>query len=85
MQAMKSDYTDTVREPNRHDHRAAKGHLRQDVPHADRVLRPLERGEETGLVEISGNWYIDDLPPMMFIKNAPNSHGWVNPRDVEDI
>lgn len=28
---------------------------------------------------------IDDLPPMMFIKKAPNSHGWVNPRDVEDL
>ena len=22
---------------------------------------------------------------MMFIKKAPNSHGWVNPRDVEDL
>lgn len=29
--------------------------------------------------------YIDDLPPMMFIKNSANSHGWVNPRDVEAI
>ncbi|OJJ52596.1 hypothetical protein ASPSYDRAFT_51713 [Aspergillus sydowii CBS 593.65] len=48
-------------------------------------MKPLERGNETGLVEIPGNWYIDDLPPMMFIKKAPNSHGWVNPRDVEDI
>lgn len=27
----------------------------------------------------------DDLPPMMFIKKAANSHGWVNPRDVEDL
>lgn len=26
-----------------------------------------------------------DLPPMMFIKKSPNSHGWVNPRDIEDI
>lgn len=26
-----------------------------------------------------------DLPPMMFIKKAPNSHGWVNPRDVEEL
>ncbi|KAI6839843.1 glycoside hydrolase/deacetylase [Hortaea werneckii] len=25
------------------------------------------------------------LPPMLFIKSAPNSHGWVNPRDVEDL
>ena len=22
---------------------------------------------------------------MMFIKKSPNSHGWVNPRDVEDL
>ena len=27
----------------------------------------------------------DSLPPMMFIKDAPNSHGWVNSRDVEDL
>ena len=26
-----------------------------------------------------------DLPPMMFIKKAPNSHGWVNPKDVEEL
>ncbi|EER29022.1 Polysaccharide deacetylase family protein [Coccidioides posadasii C735 delta SOWgp] len=48
-------------------------------------MKPLSIGSPTGLVEIPGNWYLDDLPPMMFIKNAPNSHGWVNPRDVEDI
>lgn len=39
----------------------------------------------TGLVEIPASWYLDDLPPMMFIKKAPNSHGWVNPRDVEEL
>lgn len=48
-------------------------------------MSPLRRGEPTGLVEIPSNWYIDDLPPMMFIKSSPNSHGWVNPRDVEQI
>jgi len=53
--------------------------------HPDHWMKPLVKGKETGLVEIPGNWYIDDLPPMMFIKKAPNSHGWVNPRDVEDI
>ncbi|KAI1618150.1 carbohydrate esterase family 4 protein [Exophiala viscosa] len=53
--------------------------------HPDHWMKPLVRGQETGLVEIPGNWYIDDLPPMMFIKKAPNSHGFVNPRDVEDI
>jgi peptidoglycan/xylan/chitin deacetylase (PgdA/CDA1 family) len=48
-------------------------------------MKPLVKGQDTGLVEIPGNWYIDDLPPMMFIKGNANSHGWVNPRDVEDI
>ncbi|KAI9367399.1 polysaccharide deacetylase family protein [Aspergillus egyptiacus] len=48
-------------------------------------MKPFVRGETSGLVQIPGTWYIDDLPPMMFIKNSANSHGWVNPRDVEDI
>lgn len=48
-------------------------------------MKPLTKGKETGLVEIPGSWYIDDLPPMMFMKKSANSHGWVNPRDVEQI
>lgn len=91
---------------------------------AETWMKPLVRGNETGLVEIPGelaahdhytiltetdhfnhlaNWYLDDLPPMMyvfhasfslimlttricrFIKDAPNSHGWVPTREVEQI
>ena len=52
---------------------------------AEAWMKPLAKGQETGLVEIPASWYLDDLPPMMFIKSAPNSHGFVNPRDVEDI
>jgi peptidoglycan/xylan/chitin deacetylase (PgdA/CDA1 family) len=37
------------------------------------------------LIEIPANWYLDDLPPMMFIKKSPNSHGFVNPRDIEQM
>jgi peptidoglycan/xylan/chitin deacetylase (PgdA/CDA1 family) len=48
-------------------------------------MEPLVRGTETDLVEIPANWYLDDLPPMMFIKAAPNSHGFVNPRDIEQM
>ena len=48
-------------------------------------MTPLTRGEETGLIEIPANWYLDDLPPMMFIKKSPNSHGFVNPRDIEQM
>ena len=45
----------------------------------------LVRGQETDLIEIPANWYLDDLPPMMFIKKSPNSHGFVNPRDIEQM
>lgn len=52
---------------------------------AEAWMKPLVRGEETDLVEIPANWYLDDLPPMMFIKGAPNSHGFVNPRQLEQM
>ncbi|WP_089935516.1 polysaccharide deacetylase family protein [Candidatus Entotheonella palauensis] len=48
-------------------------------------MKPLVRGQETDLIEIPANWYLDDLPPMMFIKKSPNSHGFVNPRDIEQL
>lgn len=48
-------------------------------------MKPLIRGREVNLVEIPTNWYIDDLPPLMFIKQAPNSGGWFNPRDIEEM
>lgn len=48
-------------------------------------MKPLVRGRETDLVEIPASWYLDDLPPMLFIKGNPNSHGFVNPRDIEQL
>ncbi|WP_037916826.1 polysaccharide deacetylase family protein [Actinacidiphila yeochonensis] len=50
---------------------------------AEAWMKPMERGTGTSLIEIPANWYLDDLPPMMFVKAAPNSHGYVNPRDLE--
>ncbi|KIJ65482.1 hypothetical protein HYDPIDRAFT_110572 [Hydnomerulius pinastri MD-312] len=52
---------------------------------AETWMKPLTKGKETGIVEIPANWYLDDLPPMMFIKSSANSHGWVNTRDVEQL
>jgi peptidoglycan/xylan/chitin deacetylase (PgdA/CDA1 family) len=52
---------------------------------AETWMKPLVRGQETDLVEIPANWYLDDLPPMMFIKASPNSHGFVNPRQLEEM
>ena len=48
-------------------------------------MKPLVHGKEIDLVEVGANWYVDDLPPMMFMKKAPNSHGFVNPRDIEQM
>ncbi|MGW2561886.1 polysaccharide deacetylase family protein [Streptomyces sp. NPDC001514] len=46
-------------------------------------MKPLIHGNEVDLVEFCGNWYVDDLPPMMFNKHAHNSHGYVSPRALE--
>ena len=48
-------------------------------------MKPLVRGRETDLIEIPANWHLDDLPPMMFIKKAPNSHGFVSPHHLEEM
>ncbi|TNC20029.1 polysaccharide deacetylase, partial [Georgenia sp. 311] len=48
-------------------------------------MKPLVRGREVDLVEISANWYVDDLPPMMFIKANANSHGFVAPQVIEQL
>ena len=52
--------------------------------HPNEWMKPLVRGQETDLIEIPAR-YLDDLPPMMFIKRAPNSHGFVNPRHLEEM
>lgn len=33
--------------------------------HPDTWMKPLTRGEVTGLVERPASWYLDDLPPMV--------------------
>jgi len=52
---------------------------------AEGWMKPLVRGKETDLIEIPASWHLDDLPPMMFIKKSPNSHGFVNPRHLEEM
>lgn len=48
-------------------------------------MTPLKRGPAIDLVEIPANWYVDDLPPMLFMKTSPNSHGFVDPRVIESL
>lgn len=52
---------------------------------AEEWMKPFKFGEETDLLQIPANWYLDDLPPMMFIKASANSYGFANPRDMEQL
>ncbi|GAA5918403.1 hypothetical protein JCM5296_007574, partial [Sporobolomyces johnsonii] len=48
-------------------------------------MKPLVRGSITNMVQIPANWYLDDLPPHMFIKGSENSHGFVDARTTLDL
>lgn len=50
---------------------------------AEEWMKPYQPGEPSELIELPASWYLDDLPPMLFIKANPNSHGFVSPRDIE--
>ena len=52
---------------------------------ADSWMKPYQPGTRSDLIELPASWYLDDLPPMMFIKANPNSHGFVSPRDIEQL
>lgn len=45
----------------------------------DTWMKPYEFGQETNLVEIPVSWYLDDLPPQMFIKHPIYNYGWTHP------
>ena len=51
----------------------------------DTWMKPMEFGKETDLVEVPCSWYLDDLPPQMFIKSSPNSFGWVSPDVIFEL
>lgn len=53
---------------------------------AETWMKPFVKGSvTTPLIELPASWYLDDLPPMLFIKANANSHGFVNPRDIESL
>lgn len=49
---------------------------------AETWMKPFVPGKETDIVSIPASWYLDDLPPMLFIKSSANSHGYVNAWDL---
>jgi peptidoglycan-N-acetylglucosamine deacetylase len=62
------------------------------TPGRIRAPHPPEGGDGSGRVRAADRTlesprrvYLDDLPPMMSIKWSPNSHGFVNPRQLEEL
>lgn len=47
-------------------------------------MHPYVSGTPTDIVEIPANWHLDDMVPQMFIKAAPNSHGFMPASQVEE-
>ncbi len=48
-------------------------------------MTPMTFGAPTPIVEIPGSWHLDDMPPLIFNKRSPNSHGFVAPSAVEEL
>ncbi|MDE0388570.1 MAG: polysaccharide deacetylase family protein [Rhodospirillales bacterium] len=48
-------------------------------------MKPWVPGKEVDIVEIPLSWHLDDAPPTMFVKTAPNSHGWVTGQQIGQI
>ena len=41
--------------------------------------------QSQNLVEIPCNWYMEDATPMSFYPHTENSHGYVDPRQIEQM
>lgn len=52
--------------------------INYEAKSAKEWMKPIVNGQLTNMVQIPANWYLDDLPPHMFIKNSANSRGFVD-------
>ncbi|KAI0484049.1 glucose 1-dehydrogenase [Xylariaceae sp. FL0804] len=51
----------------------------------DEWMVPMRRHTPTRVVEIPANWDVDDWPPLNAMPGRAGSHGFVNPRDVQQV
>ena len=52
---------------------------------AEDWMKPWKAGREVDIVEIPLSWHLDDAPPTIFVKTAPNSHGWITGQQLGQI
>ncbi|MFP3203131.1 MAG: polysaccharide deacetylase family protein [Sulfolobus sp.] len=48
-------------------------------------MKPYIFGQPTNIVEIPVSWYLDDLPPQMFMKHPYYNYGWTHPDIVYNV
>lgn len=48
-------------------------------------MKPLTKGTSVDIVEIPANWYLDDITPMMYMKNIANTMGFIPVSDVMNM
>ena len=47
-------------------------------------MMPMKKSTPRNVVEIPANWNVDDWPPFQFSTKNPGTHGYVNPKDIQD-
>jgi peptidoglycan/xylan/chitin deacetylase (PgdA/CDA1 family) len=48
-------------------------------------MKPWKAGREVDLVEIPQSWHLSDASPTIFVKNLPNSQGWLSGQQIGQI
>ncbi|ARM75370.1 polysaccharide deacetylase family protein [Acidianus manzaensis] len=51
----------------------------------DYWMKPYEFGKPTKIIEFPVSWYLDDLPPQLFMKHPYYNYGWTNPDIVYGV
>ncbi|KAI0025944.1 glucose 1-dehydrogenase [Xylariomycetidae sp. FL0641] len=51
----------------------------------DEWMVPMKQHKATKVVEIPANWDVDDWPPLNPAPGKPGFHGFVNPRDLQQV
>jgi len=52
---------------------------------ASQWMKPTTQGPRTNLIEIPASWYMDDLPPMMFMDHIETGMGYTSPHSIEQM
>ena len=52
---------------------------------AEQWMKPATQGWTTSLIEIPASWYMDDLPPMMFMDHEGTGAGYTSPQVIEQL